>query len=102
MQRVGGSGFVARDAAAQDGAEGMGKNGERDVEIDVDGDGPGERVQADGADRFGETLFDVHPAGVRVDDQFRGIECWLVIRMMGLVMAQAGDGELTRPAGIGR
>ena len=59
-----GGGVVAGQAAAQRCAGGVGEDAEHDVEVDVERDGAGERVQADGLDGLGEELLDVHPPGV--------------------------------------
>ena len=62
----------------------------------------GERVQAEGADGFGEALFDVHPPGIGLDD-LAGRECGPVgDQQGGLVVSQAGDGELADGPGVGR
>jgi hypothetical protein len=42
----------------------VGEDAEHDVEVDVERDGAGERVQAEGLDGLGEALLDVHPPGV--------------------------------------
>ena len=58
MEGVGGGCAVARQAAAQRGADGVGQDGQDDVEVDVERDRAGEGVQAEGLDGFGEALFD--------------------------------------------
>ena len=57
-----------REAAAECGADCVGEHGEYDVEVDVEGDGAGEGVEGERPDGLGEALFDVHPAGVMLDD----------------------------------
>ena len=73
MQGVGGGVVVAGQAASQGCADGAGQDGEGDVGVGaLRGDGPGERVGVEGPDGFGEALFDVHAAGVPLDDLFDG------------------------------
>ena len=83
LEGVGGGGVVAGQAAAQRGAEGVGQDGQDDVEVDVEGDGAGQGVEAEGLDGFGEALLDVHPAGVGLDDLAGGQGGWLVISRVG-------------------
>ena len=54
LEGVGGGRVVAGQATAQRGADGVGQDRERDVEVDVERDGAGDRVQAEGLDGFGE------------------------------------------------
>ncbi len=84
------------------GAEGAGQDREHDVEIDVEQDGTGERVEAEGLDGFGEALSGVHPPGVGLDDLAGGQGGPVRDEQDGLVVAQPGDGELADGAGIGR
>jgi hypothetical protein len=50
------------------GVDGAGQDRQGDVEVDVERDGAGQGVQAEGLDGLGEALFDVHPPGVVADD----------------------------------
>jgi hypothetical protein len=79
----GGGRAVAGQPTAQRGADGVGQDGEHDVEVDVERDGAGEGVQAEGLDGFGEALFDVHPPGVGADDLAGGELGRLVISTVG-------------------
>jgi hypothetical protein len=55
-----------------------------------------ESVLAERADGFGESLFDVHASGVGLDHV---LDRWgaVVTQDGGLVVAEAGDGELPQP-----
>jgi hypothetical protein len=64
------------------------------------GTAPGEGVEAERADRFGEALFDVHPAGVGLDDGFGWAGLSVGDHEGGFVVAQAGEGELPQCAGV--
>jgi hypothetical protein len=66
----------------------VGQDGEHDVEVGVERDGVGERVQAEGLDGLGEALFDVHPAGVGLDDLPGGGGVVIGDDQGGLVVAQ--------------
>jgi hypothetical protein len=94
--RVSGGGGVAGQPPAEGGADGVGENGEYDVEVDVEGNGAGESVLAERADGFGESLFDVHASGVGLDHV---LDRWgaVVTQDGGVVVAEAGDGELPQP-----
>jgi len=50
------------------GEQGLGQDGEHDVEVDVEVDGAGEGVGAEGADDLGEALLDGRPAGGASDE----------------------------------
>jgi hypothetical protein len=63
LEGVGGGSRVAGQAAAQRGAEGVREHAEHDVEVDVERDGAGQSVEAEGADGLGKALLDVHPPG---------------------------------------
>jgi hypothetical protein len=79
----------------------VGEHGEYDVEVDVERDGVGEGVDAEGADGLGEALFDVHPLGVALDERLGG-SIWVVgDQDGGFVVAESGDGELADGAGVG-
>jgi hypothetical protein len=78
----------------------VGEDGEDDVEVDVEGYGAGQGVEVERADRLGEALFDVHAAGVVLDDPAGGeVRDWADVvgdEDGGLVVAEAGDGELAK------
>jgi hypothetical protein len=52
------------------------------------------------ADGFGEALFDVHPAGVALDERFGGSVVVVGDQDGGLVVAQAADDQLPDGAGV--
>jgi hypothetical protein len=56
----------------------------------------------EGPDGFGEALFDVHPAGVSLDELFRGGGPVVGDDDGGGVPAEAGDDELPDGAGVVR
>src|SRR5258708_2698985 len=58
------SGAAAGKPGTQRGGEGLGEDGEHDVQVDVEVDGGRQGVGAERADDFREPLFDGHPAGV--------------------------------------
>ena len=68
LEGVGSGRGVAGQAAAQRGADGVGQDRQHDVEVDIERDRAGERVQSEGLDGFGEALLDVHPPGIGADD----------------------------------
>jgi hypothetical protein len=47
----------------------VGQDREHDVEVDVEWDCAGERVQAEGLDGLGEALFDVHQPTLLITDR---------------------------------
>ena len=91
LQGVGGGVVVAGEAAAEGGADGAGQDGQGDVEVDVERDGTGEGVDVEGADGLGEALFDVHPAGVSLDELFGAGDAVVGDDDGGGVAAEAGD-----------
>ena len=94
--------MVAGEASAEGGADGAGEDGEGDVEVDVEGDGPGEGVGVEGPDGFGEALFDVHPAGVSLDELFDAGGAVVGDDDGRGVPAESGDDELPDGAGVVR
>ena len=64
-------GLVAGEALAEVVIGGGGPDGQGGVEVDVQRDGGGERVEVEAADLLGEALLDPHPFGVPADDLFR-------------------------------
>src|SRR6266540_3554033 len=102
LQGVGGGGVVAGQSGAEGGQQGLGQHGEHDVEVDVEVDGAGQGVGAEGADDLGQALFDGHAAGVLGD---QGLEAGVAVvgdDDRGRLVAQPGDDELADGAGVVR
>src|SRR5664280_2616583 len=66
----------------------------------LSGTAPARASKAEGADRFGEALFDVHPAGVPLDDLLGGAGQVVGDQDGGFVVTEAGDGDLPQCAGV--
>src|SRR5262249_33791092 len=88
--------------SAQCDASGVGEHAEHDIEVDVERDGSSEGVQAEAADSFGQTLFDVHTFGVALDEGLGGAVEVVGDQDGGVVVAQSGDGQLAHGARVGR
>jgi hypothetical protein len=58
---------VAGQAAAQGVTGGLRPHGQGGVQVDVERDRAGERVQVEGADLLGQALLDPHALGVAVN-----------------------------------
>jgi len=65
---VGTDAFLNEDRLADEGFEHARHADGGSHEVDVERDGAGEGVQAEGLDGLGGALFDVHPPGVALDD----------------------------------
>src|SRR5262249_22277262 len=87
---------------ADAGADGAGKHGQHDVEVDVERGGSSEGVQAEAADGLGEALFVVHTFGVALDEGLGGAVEVVGDQDGGVVVAQSGDGQLAHGGGVGR
>ena len=95
LEGVGGGGGVAGQPAAQRGAEGLGQDGEHDVEVDV------EVTAADSASALKAWMISARRCSMVIRRAYDWMTCAgrdggssLVIMTVGCVVAQAGDDEL--------
>lgn len=74
-----------------------GDDSQRGVEVDVERDTGGERVQVESADVGVQLVFDHHPLGVAGEQVFGGGGEVVGDQQGGLVAADAADGDLADP-----
>jgi len=91
----------ASQLAGEQGVEGVGDHGQGDIEVHLDEDGRGERVEVEEFDGLADAVFDARPAGVVADEEFDG-EVEVVGDQEGRFFAPvAAKDDLADVAGIG-
>ena len=90
--------IVAAHAAGHQAIEAAGDDQQRHVEVDLEADRRGERVDVEEAHRVGERVLDQHALGIAGDDRLGGGLGVIGEQDGGLVVAEIGDEELAEVA----